>query len=81
MALRILNDTHDLTYVEYRDRTVPPSPIYTNFTAFFDLKADPFQLTNLIYGSTLEDVEVANVKELQDELFRHVNCSGSACRF
>jgi len=55
LALRVLNATTDLTYVEYRGRLDPPLPEYANFSALYDIKSDPDMFTNLLQVDVDED--------------------------
>ena len=52
VALRVINETHNLILTEYRGRNDPPTTDYANFTSLFDLNADPYQLTNLMATAT-----------------------------
>ena len=50
----MINETHNLILTEYRGRNDPPTADYANFTSLFDLKADPYQLTNLMATANVE---------------------------
>eukprot|EP00038_Savillea_parva_P030431 m.77804 g.77804 ORF g.77804 m.77804 type:complete len:571 (+) comp9164_c0_seq1:117-1829(+) len=77
--LRILNDTHNVAYVEFGDfwpvwpgnHTGPPVP--SEFE-LYDLSADPYQLHNL-YGSTDAGVRT----DLHMNLQRYFSCAGKSC--
>jgi N-acetylglucosamine-6-sulfatase len=77
-ALRILNATHNLAYIEYRGGSGPAwplAPASTNFTALFDMQADPWQLVNLARnGSRAEQLAA-----LHRELWQVATCKGSEC--
>jgi len=84
VSLRVVNTSHDLAYVEYRGRNDAPSPAFTNFTALYDVAADPDQLTNVL---ALPPAEAAaylakariDVMDLQEELFALATCLGDSC--
>lgn len=46
-ALRIVNATADLAYIEFRPHASPLARASTNWTELYDLRADPWQAVNL----------------------------------
>jgi N-acetylglucosamine-6-sulfatase len=75
-ALRILNASHNLAYIEYRGASdAPVAPGSTNFTMLFDMQADPWQLVNLAKN----DSTAGLVAALHGELWAVATCQGSAC--
>lgn len=74
-AIRILNATMNAMYVEYRPGPdAPVAPASTNFTEFYDLTEDPFQLVN-----RAPDLAPAARAALSAELFRYATCAGASC--
>ena len=75
IGLRIINNTHDLSYAEYTDvRDWDFTQVY--FHELYDLKADPFQLRNL-WPSASEAQQVALHERLRAEFL----CEGESCTF
>jgi N-acetylglucosamine-6-sulfatase len=76
-ALRILNSTADLLYVEYRPQGHSPlSPASTNFTEAYNLTADPWQMVNLALPGGLPPATLA---ALSSELWAVATCAGATC--
>jgi len=75
-SLRVINETHDVMYGEWRPPHSPLLPSNTNFTELYDLRADPGQVVNLaVKGRTAPDVLAAWSREL----WSVAECEGSAC--
>lgn len=69
--LRILNATHDWTYVEFDQEYVFAPP---TFFELYDNRADPWQMHN-VWPTTPPGVQAA----LQAELAAYASCEGAAC--
>ena len=75
-GLRIINTTANYAFAEFRpDSRSPESPASTNWTEFYDVAVDPYQLVNLALQADKKDV----VAQLSKELWQSANCIGSAC--
>jgi arylsulfatase A-like enzyme len=67
---RVVNATHDFSYTEFRDVTMPPARSATNWTELYNTRADPWQ------GSNLASAPVA---AYADELWRYAACEAGGC--
>ena len=70
-SLRILNATHDLSYTEFRPQAAPLARASTNHSELYDLRADPYQMTNIANSTQLD--------ALRDALWAVADCEGSTC--
>ncbi|XP_067121850.1 extracellular sulfatase Sulf-1 [Centruroides vittatus] len=61
-CLRTINETHNFLYCEF----------ITRFIVYYDLKADPYQLTNVIYKQ-----DVAKIQQLHLQLHKLRKCKGA----
>ena len=61
-------------YVEFRDRPQPALPGNTNFTAWFDMATDPWQMDN-----AARYLSVAERRHWQADLWSVATCAGQAC--
>jgi hypothetical protein len=71
-SLRIMNDTHNLLYAEFVNVTDPLSWNFTDdiqFTALYDLNADPWQLHN-VYSAAPQPMK----DQLRIELMHAQSC-------
>eukprot|EP00912_Choanoflagellata_sp_UC4_P001987 UC4_evm1s1277 len=77
IGLRIVNETHDLTYAEYVDvRDFYFEHVY--WKELYDVKKDPFQMKNLYY---LPETSDAIKEDLHYRLRKEFGCSGSNCQW
>lgn len=74
-ALRILNDTSNWVYVEYRPPGSPLAPASTNWTEAYNLSADPWQMSNLWPSGAPASL----LQQLSKELWQLAACSGASC--
>jgi N-acetylglucosamine-6-sulfatase len=72
--LRVVNDTHDISYCEFRPQTMPPVRSATNWTEAYNNSADPWQSTNIV-----ELLPPAVRAELADRLWAVADCAGDSC--
>ena len=72
--LRVINETHDLSYAEFRPMSAPPNKSATNFTELYDNAADPWQLENI--ASALPPAVRA---DLSARLWAVATCALDAC--
>ena len=70
--LRVVNATHDLSYVEFRPQQAPLARASSNWTEAYDLAADPFQSTNVA-------ASLPGRADLADRLWEVADCAGDAC--
>jgi N-acetylglucosamine-6-sulfatase len=73
-GLRIINDTHNFAYVEFRPRNSSMVPASSNWTEVYDLAADPWSLTNLA-GS----LPKATLEAFSAELWALATCTLGNC--
>ena len=73
-GLRIQNATHNVMYAEFRPQDSPADHASTNSTEFYDIAADPYQLTNLALTAPPELLAAYS-----RELFLLANCTGAEC--
>eukprot|EP01060_Flectonema_neradi_P037645 TRINITY_DN763_c0_g2_i1.p1 TRINITY_DN763_c0_g2~~TRINITY_DN763_c0_g2_i1.p1 ORF type:complete len:532 (+),score=69.66 TRINITY_DN763_c0_g2_i1:45-1640(+) len=72
-ALRILNTTHNLQYIEY-DHTWTWNSTSIEFHELYDLNNDEYQMNNIYNASTSQLKEA-----LHSELVDYYNCVGNNC--
>eukprot|EP01060_Flectonema_neradi_P037647 TRINITY_DN763_c0_g2_i4.p1 TRINITY_DN763_c0_g2~~TRINITY_DN763_c0_g2_i4.p1 ORF type:complete len:530 (+),score=73.03 TRINITY_DN763_c0_g2_i4:45-1634(+) len=72
-ALRILNTTHNLQYIEY-DHTWTWNSTSIEYHELYDLNNDEYQMTNL-YNTSSENLRTA----LHTELVEYYECEGDSC--
>jgi arylsulfatase A-like enzyme len=67
--------THDYAYLEWFDAT--PSESSVRFREYYDLNADPYQLSNVLNdGNPANDPDTS---ALDAKLIKDLSCSGSSC--
>eukprot|EP01060_Flectonema_neradi_P003729 TRINITY_DN1242_c1_g1_i1.p1 TRINITY_DN1242_c1_g1~~TRINITY_DN1242_c1_g1_i1.p1 ORF type:complete len:536 (+),score=103.61 TRINITY_DN1242_c1_g1_i1:44-1651(+) len=72
-ALRVINDTHNLQYIEY-DHTWKWNQSTIQYRELYDVEADPYQIHN-IYESSDQGIK----SSLQQQLSDYYKCSGLSC--
>jgi len=74
-AIRVRNASMNALYAEYRPGPdAPVAPSSSNFTEYYDLAADPYQLVNLA-----PKLPPATRAALSAQLFRYASCVGAEC--
>eukprot|EP00928_Gymnodinium_smaydae_P031549 TRINITY_DN23124_c0_g1_i1.p1 TRINITY_DN23124_c0_g1~~TRINITY_DN23124_c0_g1_i1.p1 ORF type:complete len:587 (-),score=30.69 TRINITY_DN23124_c0_g1_i1:88-1848(-) len=73
-ALRVLNETHNLQYVEYDPTWTFKEGYPLQHYELYDLSSDPFQVVNLYEGAS--QIQKA---ALHAELAEYYKCQGAAC--
>ena len=73
-SLRILNRTHDWTYVEYDPEFAFAEGTVLQHYELYDNGHDPYQLRN-VYAETAPQVQAALHQQLAD----YFTCSGTEC--
>ncbi len=69
--------TQDWQYIEYYEKTDNTT---VNWTEYYDLRADPWQLQNVLQDDTpANDPSPALMTQLHDQLDQLRRCSGAAC--
>ena len=74
VMLRLINETADLSYAEYRAADKAPAPDATNFTLLYDNSADPYQLTSLASSAP-----PSVLADLSRQLWDVANCALDSC--
>ena len=75
-AIRVVNETTNFLYAEYRGPLAPLQPSSTNWTEVYNLTADPWQMTNLAVKNRLPPGQLA---AMSAELWSVATCVGASC--
>lgn len=78
-ALRIINDTHNVLYAEYRPGGSPIRPAATNWTEAYNYTADPYALVNLALPGSPGAWPPALLAQLSAELWAVATCTRESC--
>ena len=74
--LRIINETVDLSYAEFRPPTLMPTRTATNWTECYDNANDFWQKDNLVLSGGLSPQVL---DDLSSQLWAVANCTLSSC--
>ena len=69
--LRVVNESHDVAYVEFRPQGSAITPQNTNWTEYYDLARDPYQRTNA--------ANTSDVRALRAALWAVADCALDSC--
>ena len=75
-SLRIINNTHNTLFADYRPYQSPLNTSATNWTEIYDLLTDPYELTNLAVKNRLPR---SVIEQMRTELWDYATCFGQTC--